>query len=63
MATSASMPACERGERVLEARDPRDIGARRTEHHAAGEMDARDLVDRHLVLFVGVALGEPSNPS
>ena len=33
--------------------------ARRAEHHAAVEMDARDFVDRQLVLFVGVALGEP----
>ena len=37
----------------------RDVAPRGAEEHAAIEVDARDLLGRQLVLFVGVALGEP----
>ena len=50
----------ERRDRVLQALGvARDVAARGAEEHAAIEVDARDLLDRQLVLFVGVALGEP----
>jgi len=50
----------ERCDRVLQAFGvARDVAPRGAEEHAAIEVDARDLLDRQLVLFVGVALGEP----
>ena len=50
----------ERRDRVLQALGvARHVAPRGAEEHAAIEVDARDLVDRQLVLFVGVALGEP----
>ena len=37
----------------------RHVAPRGSEEHAAIEVDARDFVDGQLVLFIGVALGEP----
>ena len=48
------------GDRVLQALGVAgDVAARGAEEHAAIEVDARDLLNRQLVLFVGVALSEP----
>ena len=52
LASAASVFSRLSGSRVTSRRDD-------AEQHAAIEVDARDLVDRQLVLLVGVALGEP----
>ena len=61
MQTSASILSLASAARVFSRLSGSRVTSRRerAEEHAAVEVDARDLVDRQLVLLVGVALGEP----
>jgi hypothetical protein len=59
--TSASMPSLRSAATVFSSDASSRVmsRARRAEYDAAVEVYARDFVNRHLVLLVGVALGEP----